>query len=614
MTWRDRLENLLDIALRIPPLFVMDAILNKQTSVGFWLLFNIKEPPDSWGFSTITFLFDFAGFLSSLFVFCLELNYIQLVYSYIFSGGIIILCQHINSSYTQMPLTYSVWFLKEELAFKSLKRFLFFVVVNFTLQRLFIHFRRKGRLWAYFEGNYLEFSIYISFLLVVFSKLVTDIYTPQILIYLHTFYTFSLLLFEIILERHNIFTFIQDSYQSVREDLGNFGIQIFLESHWIRLHFPQVFRLFWFSRFMYHLLFYVNMIALPDNASADEVFSKLISGKIPENTLELYTVISKSLLVRGCDTFIALFGLTCIVSLISHYIGIFVAYFVGCDVEEDRNADRNVGLLSAMLFLVLALQTGLTSLEVDARLVRLFRNFCLLSTAIFHFVHSMVHPILMSVSASRNSVPNRHIRPLLMCFILILFPCLLLKYLWSHHSTSTWLLAVSAFSIEIIVKVLVTVTVYILFMIDAYRNSFWEGLDDYVYYIQSAGNTVEFLFGIFLFCNGTWIMLFESGGTIRAIMMCIHAYFNIWLQAKKGWKMFMHRRTAVSKINSLPDASEGQLQELNDLCAICFEHLNSAKITPCNHYFHGVCLRKWLYIQDKCPMCHSLIYEIRQLD
>lgn len=61
MTWRDRLENLLDIALRIPPLFVMDAILNKQTSVGFWLLFNIKEPPDSWGFSTITFLFDFAG-------------------------------------------------------------------------------------------------------------------------------------------------------------------------------------------------------------------------------------------------------------------------------------------------------------------------------------------------------------------------------------------------------------------------------------------------------------------------------------------------------------------------------------------------------------------------
>jgi E3 ubiquitin-protein ligase RNF139 len=71
-------------------------------------------------------------------------------------------------------------------------------------------------------------------------------------------------------------------------------------------------------------------------------------------------------------------------------------------------------------------------------------------------------------------------------------------------------------------------------MIDAFRTSMWEQLDDYVYYIRSTGNSIEFIFGIFLFFNGAWILLFESGGTIRALMMCIHAYFNIWLQAKAG--------------------------------------------------------------------------------
>lgn len=66
----------------------------------------------------------------------------------------------------------------------------------------------------------------------------------------------------------------------------------------------------------------------------------------------------------------------------------------------------------------------------------------------------------------------------------------------------------------------------------------WEQLDDYVYYIRATGNSIEFVFGIFLFFNGAWILLFESGGTIRALMMCIHAYFNIWCQAIAGEQIF----------------------------------------------------------------------------
>lgn len=74
----------------------------------------------------------------------------------------------------------------------------------------------------------------------------------------------------------------------------------------------------------------------------------------------------------------------------------------------------------------------------------------------------------------------------------------MLTYLWSHHSISTWLLAVSSFNIEIIIKVLVSLAVYSLFLIDAYRTTFWERLDDYVYYIKAFGNTVISLFFFFM--------------------------------------------------------------------------------------------------------------------
>lgn len=155
----------------------------------------------------------------------------------------------------------------------------------------------------------------------------------------------------------------------------------------------------------------------------------------------------------------------------------------------------------------------------------------------------------------------------------------------------------------------VSLTVYGLFMADGFSNVLWEKLDDYVYYVRSTGNIMEFLFGVVMFGNGAYTMMFESGSKIRACMMCLHAYFNIYLQAKNGWKTFINRRTAVKKINSLPEVRGDQLGRIEDVCAICYqEFATSARITPCHHYFHALCLRKWLYIQDTCPMCHQRVY------
>lgn len=50
-------------------------------------------------------------------------------------------------------------------------------------------------------------------------------------------------------------------------------------------------------------------------------------------------------------------------------------------------------------------------------------------------------------------IRKRHAHALIVCAFLLLAPCTLLKVLWKRHSASTWLLAVTAFSIEVIVKV-----------------------------------------------------------------------------------------------------------------------------------------------------------------
>ena len=73
----------------------------------------------------------------------------------------------------------------------------------------------------------------------------------------------------------------------------------------------------------------------------------------------------------------------------------------------------------------------------------------------------------------------------------------------------------------------------------------------------------------------------------------------------------MRRRSAVHKINTLKEATREQLDNLDDICPICFQdfqELSTARITRCNHYFHELCLRKWLYVQDVCPLCHKTLY------
>lgn len=35
-------------------------------------------------------------------------------------------------------------------------------------------------------------------------------------------------------------------------------------------------------------------------------------------------------------------------------------------------------------------------------------------------------------------------------------------------------------------------------------------LDDYVYYVRSTGNIIEFIFGVVMFGNGAYTMMFES--------------------------------------------------------------------------------------------------------
>lgn len=58
----------------------------------------------------------------------------------------------------------------------------------------------------------------------------------------------------------------------------------------------------------------------------------------------------------------------------------------------------------------------------------------------------------MSLSAARVINYRRHLRALSICFFLICAPVILMAILWKLFPVGTWLLAVSAFCVEVVVK------------------------------------------------------------------------------------------------------------------------------------------------------------------
>ncbi|XP_033324709.1 TRC8 ring finger protein [Megalopta genalis] len=594
---QDRFFNFVDIIIRVPPLFVIDELLKIEFKLS-------QETVRSYAYkifylqNILKFLCCTLGCFAAICTFMLWTKHLIIVHLYLISMGAIILSNWSNTSTMKAIIVYvttheSRTSILDDILSFDIDTILnegpgFLMIQNYILQcilaSIFCYTHQASK------HPMLQKFLVLSFVAPSFLSIYP--LPTQVLNYAPVFAALLPMAVCNFVFWSNGVSILKTIYmvcQHAHTFIDDYGLSALAETEWIRLNVPCVLRTFWLLR-------------------AGRQVIQILANEYNEESFTYFMMI-KSLLVNGCDTLTALLGMTSIISYISYYIGRFFQWVL---LTEDEG-ENSIGTASAILFYMLALQTGLTSLDEESRLTRLCRNLSLLMIAILHFVHNIVNPLLMSLSASRNPALHRHIRALAVCAFLILFPISLLIYLWSNYTLCTWLLAATIFNIEVVVKMLVSLAIYSLFLVDAYRSAFWEQLDDFVYIIRSFGNTVEFAFGIILFFNGFWILVFESGGGIRAIMMCIHAYLNIWCEAKAGWRVFMKRRTAVNKINSLPEAKAEQLRRLDDVCAICYQELHSAKITRCNHFFHGDCLRKWLYVQDRCPLCHDILYKVENV-
>ena len=382
-------------------------------------------------------------------------------------------------------------------------------------------------------------------------------------------------------------------YKTLQEYIELYGIISVMFVLYNRFFVPMLYLIFWLTLFTHRLYVYY-------------------SKKDTHILQERWVLVIFAAIADCCESPWSLIGLCYTVSY-SAFLLLFICkiYLKGFGGVGGQNFLHR-GWTEGITLMLLAMETELLQLKKLEKILLLSVVMFIVLSSTIQSVYEILDPVLLALAASNSRSLWNHFRALSMCIGLMVTPLYLSFSLFNVFEADLWLMIIVSSCLLTAIQTLGSLMIYFLFMADHRRVEPWESLDDIVYGIHALCHVLEFGIALSVLFYGGMESLHTDYNLLGGVVILVHCYFNVWQRAQAGWQSFLSRREAAHKINSLPSASKVELSALQDVCAICFEEMKFAKVTPCHHFFHNVCLRRWLYVQDKCPLCHKSILPERQ--
>jgi len=275
-----------------------------------------------------------------------------------------------------------------------------------------------------------------------------------------------------------------------------------------------------------------------------------------------------------------------------------------------KNNDLNRNTFAFTIFLVCFQLDLMNTAKNNDRIVGfLYINTIFLIGDLFDFIIKILTSKLFDISVSIQ-LNKDYWKQFKVVIITLLFVSILFGIQFrvlARINDTYWFRQITILNLMIIFEMLTNLTVYAILVTE---NLIDCDLDEKIYYIKAFANMIEFLSSIILFLFGIYIQ-YESMSVIRAGFLVLSTC-GMFLKAKEGWSTLIKRKAVHLKISNMlllnnNNNDEYSIDEFK--CPICYRDLSlvEARITHCRHTFHAGCLKKWIYINSKCPMCNKNI-------
>lgn len=371
-----------------------------------------------------------------------------------------------------------------------------------------------------------------------------------------------------------------------------YGLLEFVMAAWIQMLLPLQFLVFWLVMFAAQFCRYIE-------AGDLSIWKDGCIGVLLASASD------------SCSSPLSFLGACVTVTYLSKaLLGLVDVYLGGCGTGDPSHAGVHQGVAEGVTMFILGIQTGLIDLKSSDRMFLLCIVLFIVLSSLVQSVFEVTDPILLWLAASQNRTISKHVRAVALSTFLWIFPISMTIWICQLFSIDFWLLVVISTCILTSLQVLGSLFVYALLIFDSLRNSPSENLDDIIYYTKCLTRVLEFVVAVFVVGYGIERSLLDNWNWLNSSILIVHCYCNVWQRLQSGWTSFIQRRDAIKKLQLMREATAQDLRCHDDLCAICYQEMLTARITPCRHIFHSVCLKKWLFIQDYCPICHTKILDI----
>lgn len=172
--------------------------------------------------------------------------------------------------------------------------------------------------------------------------------------------------------------------------------------------------------------------------------------------------------------------------------------------------------------LLLAILTGITDMKDNARMAVLTIILFVVLSSLLQSMLEIAEPVILSLSAYHGRNFFHHIKVLLLCFFLFLFPLHVTWVLAQVFPVDFWLAIVLSTSVLTSAQVLDLVVVHCLLWYDATRDEPWAPLDEVVYYVRGVTKIVEFFVATSVVVVGVYEGVVGQWSWTNAFILLVH--------------------------------------------------------------------------------------------
>ncbi|GFS21272.1 E3 ubiquitin-protein ligase AMFR, partial [Elysia marginata] len=199
---------------------------------------------------------------------------------------------------------------------------------------------------------------------------------------------------------------------------------------------------------------------------------------------------------------------------------------------------------------------------------------------------------------------------LLMLLLTILTACavILTGCVWVGINISLTIFAfLAAESLLLLLRCLYVMVRYVIQLWDMSLEGVWEGRAIFVYYTELVFELVDLTVN---FAHHTHMLLYGNIFlSMASLVISLQLRFLFYEFQRRLRRHKNYLRVVKDMEAKFPMATQEDLEQNADDCAICWEKMESARKLPCSHLFHNSCLRSWLEQDTSCPTCRMTLSE-----